>query len=375
VKGAVVAFVGCLGVLVLAVAALILLAVVGPSLVPVAGRPTPEPPVIPGQAPPPGPGPRPTPDPDAYLSSVGSVNFFDRAEDATGYRLTYRFLDYGGRERTVSCRIERAAWRKAVEDYGLTPARWSEVNRRLKEAMEEEARRRGLDRYFTIRTSGRGTWEARWEVPGGGEPGEQERLIRECNALLAHYKRGFQERSDEVQSEVLRQWGARVRKSTIEIDYTAVVEHAAGPLDDCARALADEARGGTLRQALGIMLAFYQELRYQVPPDEGGKDVMGLWVPPDVLVRAAGDCDSKSVALCASWRHLPSRSIVVLVPGHALVGVEATPAPGERFVRLGNRYFVLAEPAGPGKYRPGATTMKGDFEYVMFEPLPGAALP
>jgi hypothetical protein len=153
------------------------------------------------------------------------------------------------------------------------------------------------------------------------------------------------------------------------------VERATAPLEDCARAVLDQVRGGTLRQALGVMLAFYQELRYELPPEEPGREIVGLWVPPDVLVRGAGDCDSKSLALCAFWRRLPSRSIIVLVPRHALVGIEATPAPGERFVRLGNRYFVLAEPAGPGKNPPGVTKMSGDFEYVLFEPLPEAALP
>ena len=129
-KGTALAFLGCLGVLVLAVAALVLLALFG-TPTRVVGPPSPAPSARP-DVPPPAPRPRPTPDPDAYLSSVGSVNGFDRAEDVNGYQLTYRFIDYTGKNRVVSCRVDRAAWRRAVEGYGLTPARWAEVNRRLK---------------------------------------------------------------------------------------------------------------------------------------------------------------------------------------------------------------------------------------------------
>ena len=94
-------------------------------------------------------------------------------------------------------------------------------------------------------------------------------------------------------------------------------------------------------------------------------------MPTAVLVRGAGDCDSKSATFCALWRHLPKRAILILVPGHALVGVEGKPRADEAYVRLGNRYFVLCEVAGPGKIPPGGTSISGDFEYVMIEPAGG----
>jgi hypothetical protein len=86
-------------------------------------------------------------------------------------------------------------------------------------------------------------------------------------------------------------------------------------------------------------------------------------------VRGAGDCDSKSAAFCAMWRHLPRRAILILVPEHALVGVEAKPRADEAYVRLGNRYFVLCEVAGPAKIPPGGKAISGSFEYVMIEPV------
>jgi hypothetical protein len=51
-----------------------------------------------------------------------------------------------------------------------------------------------------------------------------------------------------------------------------------------------------------------------------------------------------------------------------LLGVEMRPGPDERFVRLGNRYFVLCEVAGPAKRHPGWSDASGWFEYLLIEP-------
>jgi hypothetical protein len=96
-----------------------------------------------------------------------------------------------------------------------------------------------------------------------------------------------------------------------------------------------------------------------------------LWVPTQVLVKCKGDCDSKSVGLSSMLRRFGRRILFVLVPRHALIGVEMTPGPGEKYVRLGNRYFVLCDAAGPARIPPGGQAISGDFEYVMIEPARG----
>jgi hypothetical protein len=68
------------------------------------------------------------------------------------------------------------------------------------------------------------------------------------------------------------------------------------------------------------------------------------------------------------WRRLPTHLVFIVVPGHALVGVEAPALPDEQTVRVGNRTFVLCEVAGPAKLRPGARSISGSFEYVLVEP-------
>jgi len=118
--------------------------------------------------------------------------------------------------------------------------------------------------------------------------------------------------------------------------------------------------------------AFFQEIRYELPPDlQNGKQIMGLWVPTEVLINHHGDCDSKSLALAAMLKPLGIRVVVIRIPGHVLLGVEGTPGPDQKFVRIGNHYFILCEVAGPAKRYPGeegSTPVSGSFEYTMVEP-------
>ena len=53
-------------------------------------------------------------------------------------------------------------------------------------------------------------------------------------------------------------------------------------------------------------------------------------------------------------------------------GLTDPPAPGERYVQLWLRYFVLCEVAGPAKLHPGIATIPDRFEYVLVEPAASA---
>jgi hypothetical protein len=347
---------GCLGVVALAVAGIVALAFVGALLATVAEGP--EPPVTPE------PEPTATPAPGEGFRVDGEPD---------GFRLSYNFGDHARRRRSFGCRVSRAALEAAVERHGLTDRRWAQVNARLQAFLDAEVRRRGIEPYFKVEFHGRGGYRWQWKVPGEVPEPERSRAVAECRSLGEYMSKQWDDVGDGIQDRLMRQWGLRVdaAKDTIRVDHAGVVERGTDEIADCASGLRRLLAGADVRTALGAVLAFYQELRYELPPDPPGREIVGLWVPPDVLVRGAGDCDSKSLAFCATWRRFPTRSIVILVPKHALVGVEATPGPGQRHVRLGNRSFVLAEPAGPAKLPPGVSDMEGDFEYVMFEPLAG----
>ena len=81
---------------------------------------------------------------------------------------------------------------------------------------------------------------------------------------------------------------------------------------------------------------------------------------------AVGDRGGNNFAI--TEKKMLNRTIIT-IPHHALVGVEGKPGPGESFVQIGNRYYVLCEVAGPAKLPPGSHSISGSFEYVAVDPV------
>ena len=318
------------------------------------------------------PHPIPPPDSDAYRQ-VGALNQFWSDDQGERLRLTYGFIDYSGRARHVSCEIDKRVYDSDVTSFGYSEDELNEaVGEGLRELFEREAELRKVRPYVRFEIQDGTGYRWRWRVPGGLESSAADRLEARLRSLDEWMEQDFPRKKAELIEQYLHERGLRLKGETIEIDYQQAVERDTGPLQNCFQALRRAGEGTSDRRLLGTFLAFFQELRYELPPPvERGRHILGFRPPSAVLARGAGDCDSKSAAFCALWRHRPERAILILVPGHALVGVEGKPRAGEAYVRLGNRYFVLCEVAGPGKVPPGYGSISGSFEYVMIEPVEG----
>ena len=308
--------------------------------------------------------------PETWRTDVGALREFARGETPRRWRLSFGFIDYHGRTHRVACLVDRAAHAAERERFGYDlESLNAALNRELALLVDSEAAARGVGPYFRIEVhdAGAGRWS--WTVPAGTGAAERGRAAAAIGELTDWIDRELPGRSEEIRAALYRERGMLLRGTTLSVDYEQLILRGTEPLDDCFRALHASGAGSSLRQYLGLLLAFYQELGYEVPPDEvDGRRTLGLRVPTDVLVWGRGDCDSKAVAFAAMWRRFPTRAVMVLVPGHALVGVEVPARPGERTVRVGNRTYVLCEVAGPGKWRPGARSVEGSFEYVLVEP-------
>jgi hypothetical protein len=312
-------------------------------------------------------------EPDAYLPRVGALQEFHRKDGGERFRLSYGFIDYSGRPQHVSCEVGKWDYDRDVTSFGYFEDELDRtVGAGLRELFQREAERRGLRPYVRFEVHDGTGYRWRWKVPDGLEPAEAARLEVRLRSFDTWLDQDLPRKKAELIGQYLRDRGLRLKGDEVEIDYEQAVERDTGPLRECFEALRRAGEGESDRRLLGTFLAFFQELRYEEPPDiELGRHILGFRVPSAVLVRGAGDCDSKSAAFCALWRHLPERAILILVPGHALVGVEGKPRADEAYVRLGNRYFVLCEVAGPGKIPPGGEPISGSFEYVMIEPAGG----
>lgn len=316
----------------------------------------------------------PPPDPEAYRRSVGALHEFQRQDAGDRLRLSFGFIDYSGQPHHVACEIGKRDYERDVTSFGFFKDEMDrDVGAGLQRLFAAEAERRQVRPYVHFQIEEGTGYRWQWRIPGGLKVEEAARLEKRLRTFDQWLDEDLPKRKEELIDRYLQERGLRLVRDEITIDYGKEVDRGTVPLQECYAALRREGNGDGERRLLGLFLAFIQELRYEVPPDvDLGRHILGFRVPTAVLVRGGGDCDSKSAAFCALWRHLPRRSILILVPGHALVGVEGKPRADEAYVRLGNRYFVLCEVAGPGKLPPGAaegSPVSGSFEYVMIEPV------
>ncbi len=308
--------------------------------------------------------PEPTPDMTRYLRNPGEVRQFAREDGGPSFRLGFGFIDYAGKRHVVTCTIQKSDLAAEQAAYGYVEEDLkAELNRKVLSLIEAEAARRGLAGVVRAKTQGWGGY--RWEYDWPDDAALQEQITPFGSWLQAE----IPARRDEIQEQLFRERGFVLRKRELAIDHNGLARRATPHLEDCLQELLRAGAGYPAKQLVGLLLAFYQELKYEVPPDKvGSKEIMGLWVPAEVLAFGKGDCDSKAVAFAAMWRRLQTRVIVIRVPQHALIGVEAKPGPDEAYVQVGNRYYVLCEVAGPAKLRPGYQPLKGSYEYVTIDP-------
>lgn len=124
-------------------------------------------------------------------------------------------------------------------------------------------------------------------------------------------------------------------------------------------------------------LSFAQTaIRYEnVPLEENGRHIGGIYPPLETLAVGKGDCDTKSTLLAAillNWNRI--RLVGVGVPGHYLLGILRHPAKGDAFVEYQGGRYVLMEPAGPAWLPPGNVARKtlallGASDKIRIEPL------
>jgi hypothetical protein len=299
---------------------------------------------------------------------VEARNAFHRTESRDAYDVEYGFIDHQGESHDVACRILR-------QDHQRLRARFGYVEREIDALVaarqqafaDDELTRRGLAPYFRIDVSVDSVKSRVSATPGVWSELPSARL-QELVGAIRQLREDVVAQTEPIEVAVYRERGIRLDGHELSIDYPALVRWSVPALDGCAKALRWAGAGYDERQYLGLFVAFLQEIRYELPPDVlDGRETLGLWVPTEVIANDHGDCDSKAVTFCALWRAFAAPTIVIVMPRHVIVGVAMAPGPGQQFVRLGNRYYVLCEVAGPGKSRPGMGRVEGSYRYMTVE--------
>ncbi len=103
------------------------------------------------------------------------------------------------------------------------------------------------------------------------------------------------------------------------------------------------------REIVNYLLSWLQSIPYSNLEDRRTTHGAGFSPPNRLLLENQGDCDSKSVLFSAALRTLFPRVgiAIILVPKHALVGVQLPYQQKDDYVKIDGNYFVLAEPTGP----------------------------
>ncbi len=136
----------------------------------------------------------------------------------------------------------------------------------------------------------------------------------------------------------------------VQIDYGRVAAAQAPDLAGLAESVRRVSGKTKPRALIADVLTAFQSLPYDRLETRDPRRRNGFATPIEVLSIGRGDCDSKSTAMAALLETLLPRhsSVLVTIPGHAMLGVDIPGEPGDATVHHGERIYVLMEPTGPG---------------------------
>jgi hypothetical protein len=183
---------------------------------------------------------------------------------------------------------------------------------------------------------------------------EFNRITLQIGEEQEKYFRKIEKKQRKIKEEFLEKRFLRFVGDKIGVNYTLCVKKNRPRVKEVMKAMRDSNRNMSLQKFLALMLAFIQEIKFEVPPiKENNKYIGGFWVPPRVIVDNKGDCDSKGAAFASLWRTFKSYPLIIIrIPEHLFIGV-AIPTIGRNVLVINGLRYTLCEVTGPEKTPPG----------------------
>lgn len=173
----------------------------------------------------------------------------------------------------------------------------------------------------------------------------------------------FPPRSDVIEERrrILDQGRFRQYGNTIRPMFRELIAEQRVLLEPAVQQFRRDYPNASLAEAFQFWLHFTQEIPYGIPPTRlNGKFYAGFLPPAGVLARGWGDCDSKATLFAAAMSYFPNAKVImVIVPGHQLVGVRMPPKEGYPTVKFEGEDYVLAEPVGTARLTIGQLGPQG----------------
>ncbi|MCJ8271994.1 MAG: hypothetical protein MJK04_21690 [Psychrosphaera sp.] len=117
------------------------------------------------------------------------------------------------------------------------------------------------------------------------------------------------------------------------------------------------------RQVAEYILGFIQSIPYSTLESRRESHGAGFSPPLRLLNNNQGDCDSKVTLMANMLNAMFPRVKVVIIymPNHALIGVQMTHRKNDKWIKLKDREYILAEPTGPAMLPFGKIGKQSEF--------------
>ncbi|MGE3906262.1 MAG: hypothetical protein AB7F36_09935 [Reyranellaceae bacterium] len=260
---------------------------------------------------------------------------------------SYSLLDFFGRKQSIAFALPvdvvQAARRQIV--FSETA-----ISRHVEAALRDAALQQSLD--ISIR------FDRRADGFGWSIEGRSDQVEAAMTALKSEERRAVE---DYLARNFLASDG-----NLVSPDYARLVAHYHPILEPAAQAIAAAEMAGGTAGRLDLALALIQTIPYDELRTRDVESGFDFVTPPTLLETNKGDCDSKAVALASILRSLlpAARMIMVLLPRHAVLGIDLPARGGDRTLRHDGRQYLLMEAAGPAPYRVGALFPASEAEIV-----------
>lgn len=252
----------------------------------------------------------------------------------TGY--AYKWRDHHGQIHTTRFHLDSNMVKQASNEF--QPYSNDEANQYVFSTVKNYAsqlRSRGIS--MTIDPSARN--DKVEIIAKGGSHSDLRREMQAVDSLIE------QSRQKYIHNKFFRLYDA----NSVVPDHARISKMNADRMHPVARALAQTAPQDR-RGRVNHTLAFLQGIPYDELMNRRTSNGAGFATPVEILTRNMGDCDSKSVAMASLLKNLLPQvpMVLVLIEGHAFVGVGGLQQGSNDFaLRINNRTYILAEPAGP----------------------------
>lgn len=144
------------------------------------------------------------------------------------------------------------------------------------------------------------------------------------------------------------------------LNYEMLVRNSMGLTDSISKSFIKKHGNANPRVVINDIISFYQSIPY----DEIKEYKYGFINTNEMLLKNKGDCDSKSVSFISTVKNIYKglKTIIVVIDGHAFVGLNISSLPTDKTITHRNVRYVLAEPVGPSKSKLGQISVKSSKE-------------